>query len=65
MSQFKQRKDIAGEGTTDANKVVTEVHETIEKAQEAPVEKPTEEPKQFESTELSPDVSNIQLNSDV
>jgi len=52
MSQFKEQKNITGEGITNANKLVSEAHDTIEKAQQVPAaEKPVEEaPKKEEST---------------
>ena len=67
MSQFKEQKNITGEGITNANKLVSEAQDTIEKAQQVPAaEKPVEEaPKKEESSEPAPDSSNVQLNSDV
>lgn len=68
MSQFKKEKNITGEGITDARALATEAQDTIEKAQQTPVEKPAEEPKQEEQStaeQPAPEQSNVQLNSDV
>lgn len=67
MSQFKQQKNITGEGITDAKALASEAQDTIEKAQQTPVEKPAEEPKQEETPaeQPAPEQSNVQLNSDV
>ena len=68
MSQFKKEKNITGEGITDAKALATEAQDTIEKAQQTPVEKPAEEPKQEEQStaeQPAPEQSNVQLNSDV
>lgn len=62
MNQFKQEKNATGEGITDAKALAHEAAETMEKAQQTPVE----EPKKEETTEQpAPDSSNVQLNSDV
>lgn len=36
MNQFKQRKTATGEGITDANKLVSETQDTVQKAEQAP-----------------------------
>ena len=63
MSQFKKEKNITGEGITDAKALATEAQDTIEKAQQTPVEKPAEE--QSTAEQPAPEQSNVQLNSDV
>lgn len=65
MNQFKEQKNITGEGITDASKIVSEAQDTIEKAQQAPQKPADEEKVQQESTDAAPDNSNVQLNSDV
>lgn len=45
MNQFKERKNETGEGITDANKLVSDTQDTVQKAQQAPAKEIVKEQK--------------------